>query len=635
MLILILLPIGSLLAYLNIKIIYKLIKMILWVVQFVVAVESLTCKEMVMAVVNRTTLPTDNISYAKAINLLRYSGKGINDMGQYVSCIRDPGFVYYTLNYSISGASCFTGLCVPKSCSYIELSQALSSYTSKINIKTVDEKPLTSGSYLFILVTLFFLGIGIAGSYLKTENKTIVNSILKAFSIKKNYENLISIRQSREGDYTNILDGVRVLSLFIIIIGHSFSFKTHNALVNVEAYLYLGKSYKAILVHSGTSCVDTFFWMSGFLVGYLLLKEVEKKRGKFGLLGWMFVYVHRFLRIIPVYAFMMFFFIKLMPALHAGPMWFNQDIIVKDCGDYWWSVLLFLNNFVPDGQGNQCLGVGWFLANDMQFYILSPGIILMYYFSARWVSWAVKAIMLAIGFIVAYFVAEAYEFRECTMSHYNFVEGRDIYHIYYTKPYIRFAPYLIGMYTGFIYLRYVKTHIEKQEDTHKDPVCTLAIKLWTNKYTAWISLLSSCLIVARLILVQHELYANPFEDIWSPEFNYFYMPFKKLLFSYCLTFALMPVMLGRIYIVRVFLSSKFFNVLAKLCFIAYLIEFGVVLGLNAIQDTSIMILWSTMLRDAWIGAFISFVLSVPVYLLVEAPFANLEKIMCSAIRGNR
>ena len=84
-----------------------------------------------------------------------------------------------------------------------------------------------------------------------------------------------------------------------------------------------------------------------------------------------------------MYGFMIMFYITVYPTLNSGPMWFNYDIITKDCEDYWWTNLLFLNNFIPDGIGNSCVGVGWYLADDMQFFWTAPLIILFYYYSAK------------------------------------------------------------------------------------------------------------------------------------------------------------------------------------------------------------------------------------------------------------
>lgn len=42
-----------------------------------------------------------------------------------------------------------------------------------------------------------------------------------------------------------------------------------------------------------------------------------------------------------------------MPWVGNGPLWYSKDFPMKneDCHNYWWSYLLFVNNFVPGGKG--------------------------------------------------------------------------------------------------------------------------------------------------------------------------------------------------------------------------------------------------------------------------------------------
>ena len=50
----------------------------------------------------------------------------------------------------------------------------------------------------------------------------------------------------------------------------------------------------------------------------------------------------------------------------------------EDCARNPWVNLLYINNFdgIVENQGG-CLGVTWYLANDMQFFLIAPPIIYM------------------------------------------------------------------------------------------------------------------------------------------------------------------------------------------------------------------------------------------------------------------
>ena len=69
----------------------------------------------------------------------------------------------------------------------------------------------------------------------------------------------------------------------------------------------------------------------------------------------------RFLRLTPVYMFVLLFFWKVMPLIGSGPYW--EDVAassVAPCDDYWWTNLLYINNLYPfaQGVGAQCMPVG-------------------------------------------------------------------------------------------------------------------------------------------------------------------------------------------------------------------------------------------------------------------------------------
>jgi peptidoglycan/LPS O-acetylase OafA/YrhL len=42
----------------------------------------------------------------------------------------------------------------------------------------------------------------------------------------------------------------------------------------------------------------------------------------------------------------------------------------EGCSKYWWTSLLYVNNLVKPQE--MCLGVTWYLANDMQFHWIAP-----------------------------------------------------------------------------------------------------------------------------------------------------------------------------------------------------------------------------------------------------------------------
>ncbi len=105
--------------------------------------------------------------------------------------------------------------------------------------------------------------------------------------------------------------------------------------------------------------------MSGLLVAYFTFREMELKR--FNLIVY---YVHRYIRLTIPLACVILFNVGILPLLARGPMADDLEAVSQLCRDNWWSNLLYINNFV--NKEEMCLGVTWYLACDMQMYLLAP-----------------------------------------------------------------------------------------------------------------------------------------------------------------------------------------------------------------------------------------------------------------------
>ena len=80
------------------------------------------------------------------------------------------------------------------------------------------------------------------------------------------------------------------------------------------------------------------------------------------------MYLHRYLRLTPALAILMCFFMTLPPYLTSGPFAATNESLTGTCDKWWWYNILYMNNVAK----NRCVGWVWYLANDMQFFILSP-----------------------------------------------------------------------------------------------------------------------------------------------------------------------------------------------------------------------------------------------------------------------
>ena len=91
------------------------------------------------------------------------------------------------------------------------------------------------------------------------------------------------------------------------------------------------------------------------------------------------MYLHRYLRLTPALGILMCFSMILPLYMTSGPWAATKETLEGTCDKYWWYNILYINNFNVDTI--PCVGHVWYLANDMQFFLLSP--IFLYAFKVR------------------------------------------------------------------------------------------------------------------------------------------------------------------------------------------------------------------------------------------------------------
>ena len=92
-----------------------------------------------------------------------------------------------------------------------------------------------------------------------------------------------------------------------------------------------------------------------------------------------------------------------------GPFyWENVWPQAELCRNNGWQNLLYINNFYK--QEEQCLAQTWYLANDMQFYILSPLILIPLWKKPKY-GFTVGAIIYTILTFIIGFLVVNYEIQ--------------------------------------------------------------------------------------------------------------------------------------------------------------------------------------------------------------------------------
>ncbi|XP_072946245.1 O-acyltransferase like protein-like [Epargyreus clarus] len=266
----------------------------------------------------------------------------------------------------------------------------------------------------------------------------------KAYDIARNLGSLVNITPND----VHCLFGIRVISAILIVIVHVGLLINGMGVFNgIVLYKDLEDKW-LLLISTAVIAVDTFLFMSGFLLVKSLLANGFKS---FSLLKFI---VKRYLRLIWPLVVVLFIGFKFLH-IPRGPV--KSEIFGKEleaCNQNWWTTLLMIQNYVDPE--NMCYPISWSIACD--FHLTVFGTI------GTWVFMKNRKfglLMFLIPFIASIVLQASTvisnpetailpgDFR--SMSNYRkYILGNKLY--MYTH--YRTGSYFIGMATGYLITMY-------------------------------------------------------------------------------------------------------------------------------------------------------------------------------------
>ncbi|XP_014231037.1 nose resistant to fluoxetine protein 6-like [Trichogramma pretiosum] len=410
------------------------------------------------------------------------------DMGMYDECLEVAGrHCMYELNPTMVGhdehhfpLNPTLSLCLPASCSAQDVYrllndtiaserrlQSLGISVASATCTTVESKSSDSELYCLVIVMVIYIGFLVMCTLLDLRERqeaaeradckaiasksdaaapetstTGLTKTLVRFSFVRNAEAVLSTKV-HEGNLP-VINGIRVISTAWIVLFHEYFVQLFGVNVNVLDIPKWFSSRRSLYPLVGVFAVDTFLALSGFLMTYTFFKQIEKKKT----FNVFLYYLHRFIRLTLPVAALVAITIILLPRITTGArLEWLQDIFVSGCRSKWWSILLYVQNFVE--KDNYCLLHLWSLSVDMQLLWVSPVILLPLYRSPK-VGMAialtlfVTSIATSAALVGINKYSAIYLTRELNMPQ---VLGsfRDVYEMSYTRA----SPWLMGVLFGY------------------------------------------------------------------------------------------------------------------------------------------------------------------------------------------
>eukprot|EP00795_Rhopilema_esculentum_P001639 gene1639-16106_t len=363
--------------------------------------------------------------------------------------------------------------------------------------------------------------------------------------------------------------------------------------------------------------VDTFFLLSGLLVSYLCLKRFDKYDGSsflryFSKKFMPQYYLHRFLRLTPSYMYVILFFIFIFPFCGDGPLWFEKSkgMEIQNCKKHWWTNLLYINNFYPTSMGNECIGWSWYLANDMQFYLISPAILLVMHKLKLPGTLIISTAICIISFVVTGTIIGVNNLNSLLTGDFQGAQNaqtKEFADWIYSKPYCRIAPYIVGLALGGL--------IYNRKAPGGNAKTLLAFFGWTI-----------ATVVALLVIYGPYTYFRDGGRPFTSVENVMYGAFSRFAWSLCVAWVIYACYFGMGGLVNTILSWKAFIPLSRLTYSAYLVHpiviyvyYGSLERPFHYSDISVVYTHASFLMLTYGSAFL-------LSIFVEFPASNLEKL---------
>ena len=454
---------------------------------------------------------------------------------------------------------------------------------------------------------------------------SIFLDFLVCFSTYTNFKRLFSSRSNEKlgtpKDTLDLLNGVRVMSIGWVVLGHVYLLRmTFGPIKNQNDLLDEFKHVKTAMIYGALFAVDTFFWLSGLLMAFLLFQQLNTSKGMQGK-GWVYLYFHRLYRILPAYMFVLFMCWAFTKYMGNGPLWVYGDQVNEECHDWWWTNVLFLNNFLPDYKSSNCLGQSWYLANDMQFFWFSPPVFFLYSKVHKLLGWVLFSLGIPLAVISSAVIAHKENCNVVLVAPGSQTMNDDIY----VKPYCRVGPYVIGIICGLIL--YTHRHHAKTGEIYDQPAFFLG-NLLHNRYIRYFCYVLGLFLMNFFIFIQYSAYQdvdNGWKNWTRGETAAFY-GFNRPAWGLGISLLLLPMLLGHCKLVTWFLSLDLWTPLARLTFCTYLVHIHLAIVFFESRDQAYWLNDLNLAIDFFWVAATSFAAAIPLTLAVESPFMAMEKL---------
>ncbi|XP_037961082.1 O-acyltransferase like protein-like [Teleopsis dalmanni] len=507
------------------------------------------------------------------------------------------------------------GICIPQTCTAEKFNEVFKAHFSDIQLSISEKDCKVQGGDVFTTLDWVALGVFCSVGFLvclSTVNEYITHKfgkkshpLLLSFSLISNTRQLFHISShTNSPSVIPCLHGIRSLSIVWIIYLHCYLMMTYSPNINaVELRNWFQSVYSMVLQRASIS-VDTFFFLSGLLVALVSFRSMEKTKGK---LNVPLMWLHRYLRLTPVLALAVLFFMTFYRLMGEGPIWQNITGAYKLCDETWWATLLYVQNYAAAGK--MCFGHAWYLAADTQFYFISPIFLFIIW---KWHKRGLAAVaifgLLMVGCLFSIvLVNKLIVFDNIG----NLGTDQEMLKKTYYSTHSRVSPWLIGIMFGY----YLYNNKGRRHELSR-----------TWLMFGWLTSLSLLLTVIFCLYGYAQADAPPI----SPLEGAFYLSLSHVAWSLGLCWIVFVCVNGNGGIVNKFLSLGFWQPISKLSYCMYIWHLVIIMVNTGRLKTNTYFSNYDLILNFWSNFGITMMISTIAYLAIEAPMLGVDKYFLSS-----
>ncbi|CAG5014975.1 unnamed protein product [Parnassius apollo] len=485
-----------------------------------------------------------------------------------------------------------------------------------VNYDNVDNKlNICYGDYVIAILCFALLMTNLIGSlydifYIEKRGKQ-GNKVLLAFSIKRNWEKLIAPDSDNPRfKRLKVFHGVRTITMALVIMAHSFMPFTHipKNTRDLEA-IYDSLSYHTFI--NGTLIVQVFFLMSGFLLAFNVQMKSEKLKFTWAMIP--IEICRRWLRLTPVYAVVLAITSTWLRFVGFGPMW-NEAVVneAEDCRRFAWQNLLYISNYFDD---TLCMSHAWYLAADMQLYCI--GIFFCLMVTNSTVRKVVLSLLFAAGVIIPAVVTYVKDLDAVLIvspeTSLNFIKN-PTYNYVYKRGHTNLAGFIIGLSMGYITYHLLRTNFNVEK--YKKHLWIYQLLFPTALLTIWLGSI---------------FYRDAPRD--SIYIRALYAGIVKPVFTLLVALFILGAIFKCDKINRSTLEWRGWVTPARLSYSAFVLHVLVIRTYVGTFQTTTNAFFLHFVYTSISMVMATFLLTIPLWLIVEAPANELLKMTFSLLIG--